>query len=134
MRKYPRCLYALKYLVGFGFVVILMLKLMLNDIITSSIIKRAKTFGVLQSLRRTSKANFMNPINSMINDYYQAPSDDNRLENINYPGDVIPESQLKKSRELSHGILKRKLSQEEYKNYKLLISEVIEIFDKYNIR
>ena len=134
MRKYPRRLYALKYLVGFGFVVILMLKLMLNDIITSSIIKRAKTFGVLQSLRRTSKANFMNPINSMINDYYQAPSDDNRLENINYPGDVIPESQLKNSRELSHGILKRRLSQEEYKNYKLLISEVIEIFDKYNIR
>ena len=134
MRKYPRCLYALKYLVGFGFVVILMLKLMLNDIITSSIIKRAKTFGVLQSLRSTSKPNFMNPINSMINDYYQAPSDDNRLENINYPGDVIPESQLKNSRELSHGILKRRLSQEEYKNYKLLISEVIEIFDKYNIR
>ena len=134
MREYPRCLYALKYLVGFGFVVILMLKLMLNDIITSSIIKRAKTFGVLQSLRSTSKANFMNPINSMINDYYQAPSDDNRLENINYPGDVIPESQLKNSRELSHGILKRRLSQEEYKNYKLLISEVIEIFDKYNIR
>ena len=134
MRKYPRCLYALKYLVGFGFVVILMLKLMLNDIITSSIAKRAKTFGVLQSLRSTSKPNFMNPINSMINDYYQAPSDDNRLENINYPGDVIPESQLKNSRELSHGILKRRLSQEEYKNYKLLISEVIEIFDKYNIR
>ena len=134
MREYPRCLYALKYLVGFGFVVILMLKLMLNDIITSSIAKRAKTFGVLQSLRSTSKPNFMNPINSMINDYYQAPSDDNRLENINYPGDVIPESQLKNSRELSHGILKRRLSQEEYKNYKLLISEVIEIFDKYNIR
>ena len=127
----------IKYLVSFGFVLIVslcFLKLMDSDIITSSNVKTMKMFGVFQSLRNTSKVNLMNPMNSMINDYYQTTPDQNRLENTYFPGDVIPESQLRKSHELSHGILKRRLSQVEYKNYKLLLSYVIGIFGKYNIR
>lgn len=134
MTKFPGCSYSLKYLVGFGFVLIVMLKLMLNDIITSSNIKTVTIFGVFQSLRNTSKVNFMNPINSMTNDYNPTTQDQYRLKNMYYPGEVIPESQLTKSHNLSHFVLKRRLSQEEYKNYKLLLSDVIEIFNKHNIR
>lgn len=51
-----------------------------------------------------------------------------------YPGQRIPELKASAFQELSHEVLKRKLTYEEYKEYKELIFDTTEIFRKNNIR
>ena len=61
-------------------------------------------------------------------------SGEDNLKNMYYPGDYIPESKTRKTFELSHGVLKRRLSQEEYKTYKDLLRNTIQIFKDNDIR
>ena len=56
------------------------------------------------------------------------------LEDIYYPGENIPEWKLKRVSELSHGVLRRRLSQEEYKKYRELLHNTISIFNDNDIR
>ena len=51
-----------------------------------------------------------------------------------YPGQRIPELKASAFQELSHEVLKRKLTYEEYNEYKELIFDTSEIFRRNNIR
>ena len=51
-----------------------------------------------------------------------------------YPGQRIPELKASAFQELSHEVLRRKLTYEEYKEYKELIFDTSEIFRRNNIR
>ena len=56
------------------------------------------------------------------------------LKTMYYPGENIPVSKINGTHKLSHKLLKRRLSPEEYNNYKELLFGVIDIFNENNIR
>ena len=58
----------------------------------------------------------------------------NETNKMYYPGQRIPELKASAFQKLSHDVLKRKLTYEEYNAYKELIFDTTEIFRRNNIR
>ena len=71
---------------------------------------------------------------SNINDSLKSTHQIENLKNMYYPGENIPVSKTNEMHKLSHKILKRRLSPEEYNNYKELLFGVVDIFNENNIR
>ena len=59
---------------------------------------------------------------------------ENESYRMYYPGQNIPEMKTRIFQEKSHEILKRKITSEEYKAYKDLVFDTVEIFRRNNIR
>ena len=65
---------------------------------------------------------------------FKVKSTEGQHKSMYYPGENIPDLIARKTHELSHEILKRKLSESEYKRFKDLLFDTIQIFNNNGIR
>ena len=91
-------------------------------------------YPILQNHHTTFEGIELHPTSIVKKTKLKTFSGQDSLKSMYYPGDYIPESKTRKTSELSHGSLKRKLSQEEYKKYRDLLRDTLEIFKDNDIR
>ena len=70
---------------------------------------------------------------TMVNEIH-VKSTEGQHKSMYYPGENIPDLIAGKTHELSHDILKRKLSDSEYKRFKDLLIDTIQILNNNGIR
>ena len=127
MKLSTKCLGILVVLV----ITVIIMGLMHNDLYTIFQIQCIQKYPILQN---RPNATDIHPTSTVKKKKLKATSGQDILKNIYYPGDYIPESKTQKTSELSHGVLKRRLSQEEYKIYRDLLSDTLQIFKDNDIR
>ena len=103
-----------------------------NDLYTIFQVQCIQKYPILQNHHNIFEG--IHPTSTAKKKKSKTSSGQDILKNIYYPGDYIPESKTRKTYELSHESLKRKLSQEEYKKYRNLLRDTLEIFKDNDIR
>ena len=122
------------YLGGFAVLTIMIMELMLNGVRIPSNVNNVQLYHSFKYLHKISKSNDVNKTSLNINDLSISMYLEENLKTIYHPGENIPVSKTIEMHKLSHKILKRRLSPEEYNNYKELLFGVIDIFNENNIR
>ena len=127
---------SIKYLGILSFLVfaLIIVWLMHNDLYTIFQVQCIQKYPILQNHHNTFEGIEIHSTSTEKKKKLKTASGQDILKNIYYPGDCIPESKTRKTYELSHKSLKRKLSQEEYKKYRDLLRDTLEIFKDNNIR
>ena len=105
-----------------------------DDLYTTFKQQSLQKYPILQNHNSTFEGIEIHPTSTVKKTKLKTFSGQDTLKNMYYPGDYIPESKTRKTSELSHGVLKRRLSQEEYKRYKDLLRDSIQIFKDNDIR
>ena len=113
---------------------LIIIGLMHNDLYTIFQVPCIQKYPILQNHHNTFEGIEIHSTSTEKKKKLKTASGQDILKNIYYPGDYIPESKTRKTSELSHGSLKRKLSQEEYKKYRDLLRDTLEIFKDNDIR
>ena len=114
--------------------ILVIMGLMHGDLYTIFQVQCIQKYPILQNHFSTYDGIEIHPTSTVRNKKLKKTSGQDIMKNIYYPGDYIPESKTRKTSELSHGVMKRKLSQEEYKRYKDLLRDTLQIFKDNNIR
>ena len=127
---------SIKYLGILSFLVfaLIIVWLMHNDLYTIFQVQCIQKYPILQNHHNIFEGIEIHPTSTAKKKKSKTSSGQDILKNIYYPGDYIPESKTRKTYELSHESLKRKLSQEEYKKYRNLLRDTLEIFKDNDIR
>ena len=120
------------YLVGFVVLTIMIMEMMQNRI--PSNVKSVQEYYSFQYLHKISKLKDGHKNSLSKNELSISTHHEENLKTIYYPGENIPVSRTNRTHKLSHKYLKRRLSPEEYYNYKELLFGVIDIFNENNIR
>ena len=105
-----------------------------NDLYTIFQVQCIQKYPIFQNRHNTYEGTEKHPNSTVKKKRLNATSGLNIRKNIYYPGDYIPESKIRKTSELSHGVLKRRLSQKEYKRYNDLLRDTLQIFKDNDIR
>ena len=120
------------YLVGFGVLTMMIAGLMQNGAKIPLTIKKVQMYHSFQYRHKISELKEGHKNTSNIKDTLKSLNLEEYLKTLYYPGENIPVSKTNEMHKLSHKILKRRLSPEEYNNYKELLFGVIDIFNEKN--
>ena len=107
---------------------------MQGDLYTVFQVQCIQKYPIFQSHQSSIEGTEIHPTSTVKKKKLKTTSGLNIPKNIYHPGDLIPESKTRKTSELSHRVLKRRLSQEEYKSYRDLLRDTMQIFKDNDIR